>query len=279
MKMKLRTILAAALCCIAATSCGNKVQTIDTEAFAQFISDTDSLQLADVRTPEEYAEARIPTAVNIDVKDDSFMAKVAETLDPGKPVAVYCRTGVRSADAAKQLAKAGFIVTNLEGGITAWIENDHTVADAYDYIVFDGDPAPDFTTTIYEGGEVTLSDLRGKVVMLQFTASWCGVCRREMPFIEKDIWQRHKDNPDFVLMAIDLQETDDKIQLLKDVTGITYPVARDTEAKIFDSYNLHGAGVTRNVLIDRDGTIVMRTRLYQEEEFAALVAKIDEMLK
>ncbi len=277
--MKLRTILAAALCCIAAASCGNKFQTIDTEAFAQFISETDSLQLVDVRTPEEYAEARIPTAVNIDVKDDSFMAKVAEALDPGKPVAVYCRTGVRSADAAKQLAKAGFTVTNLEGGITAWIENDRTVADAYDYIVFDGDPAPDFTTTIYEGGEVTLSDLRGKVVMLQFTASWCGVCRREMPFIEKDIWQRHKDNPDFVLMAIDLQETDDKIQLLKDVTGITYPIARDTEARIFDSYNLHGAGVTRNVLIDRDGNIVMRTRLYQEEEFAALVAKIDEMLK
>ncbi len=279
MYMKLRTFLAAALCCAAVVSCGPKFQTVGNEEFAMLISGTDSLQLVDVRTPEEFAEARIPTAVNIDVKDSTFMDKVAETLDKDRLVAVYCRSGVRSANAAKELAKAGFNVTNLEGGITGWIEDGRTVADAYDYIVFDGDMAPDFSTTIHEGGDVTLSDLRGKVVMLQFTASWCGVCRREMPFIEKDIWQRHKDNPDFVLMGIDLQETDDKIQLLKDATGITYNIARDPEAKIFDLYNLHGAGVTRNVLIDKEGRIVMRTRLYQEEEFAALVAKIDEMLK
>ncbi len=277
--MKLRTILAASLCCLAASSCGSKFQTANTEDFAKLISDTDSLQLVDVRTPEEYAEARIPTAVNIDVEDESFMANVTETLDPGKPVAVYCRTGVRSADAAKQLAKAGFAVTNLDGGITAWIENDHTVADINDYIVFDGEIAPDFSTTIYEGGDVTLSDLRGKVVMLQFTASWCGICRNEMPHIEKDIWQRHKNDPDFVLLAVDLNETDDKIKLMKDVTGITYPVAHDLGAKIFDLYNLHGAGVTRNVLIDKEGRIVMRTRKFEKEEFATLVAKIDEMLK
>ncbi len=279
MYMKLRTSIAIALSCAALLSCSPEFQTVDDEAFAKIISSTDSLQLVDVRTPEEFAEARIPSALNIDVQDSTFMAKVKETLDSGKPVAVYCRSGVRSANAAKLLAKAGFNVTNLEGGITAWRENGRTVADSYDYIVFDGDMAPDFTTTIYEGGEVTLSDLRGKVVMLQFTASWCGVCRHEMPFIEKDIWQKHRDNPDFVLMAIDLKETDDKIELLKNVTGITYPIARDTEAGIFDSYNLHGAGVTRNVLIDKEGRIVMRTRLYKEEEFASLVAKIDELLK
>ncbi len=279
MNMKLRTFLATALCCAAVISCGPKFYTVDSEMFANVISSTDSLQLVDVRTPEEYAEARIPKSININVEDPSFMTMVTETLKSGNPVAVYCRSGVRSANAAKLLAKAGFNVTNLEGGITGWIENGHTVADDYDYIVFDGDMAPDFTTTVHEGGDFTLSDLRGKVVMLQFTASWCGVCRHEMPFIERDIWQKHKDNQDFVLMAIDLQETDDKIHLLKDATGITYPVARDTEAKIFDLYNLHGAGVTRNVLIDKDGRIVMRTRLYKEEEFAGLVAKIDEMLK
>lgn len=207
------------------------------------------------------------------------MTKVMETLDMDKPVAVYCRSGVRSVTAAQQLVEAGFNVTNLDGGITAWKAEGRTVADSYDYIVFDGDMAPDFSTTIHEGDGFTLSELRGKVVMLQFTASWCTVCRHEMPFIEKDIWQKHKDNPDFALLAIDLQETDDKIELLKNVTGITYPVARDPEAEIFDLYNLHGAGVTRNVLIDRDGRIVMRTRLYQEEEFATLVATINEMLE
>jgi thiol-disulfide isomerase/thioredoxin len=55
------------------------------------------------------------------------------------------------------------------------------------YLVKVGDIAPDFTLKLTDGSDFTLSKNRGKVVMLQFTASWCGVCRKEMPFIEKDI--------------------------------------------------------------------------------------------
>ena len=47
--------------------------------------------------------------------------------------------------------------------------------------------------------------------MLQFTASWCGVCRKEMPFIEKDIWLKHKSNPDFMLIGIDRDEPLEKV--------------------------------------------------------------------
>ena len=79
-------------------------------------------------------------------------------------------------------------------------------ADDTGYIVKVGQVAPDFTVTLTDGRTVTLSDFRGKVVMLQFTASWCGVCRKEMPFIEKDIWQKHKSDPDFMLMGIDRDE-------------------------------------------------------------------------
>jgi peroxiredoxin len=115
--------------------------------------------------------------------------------------------------------------------------------------------------------------------MLQFTASWCGVCRKEMPEIEKQIWQAHKDDENFVLLGIDRDEPLDKVIDFGKQTGITYPLALDPGADVFAMYAQRQAGITRNVLIDREGRIVMLTRLYNPEEFASLVKKINEMLK
>ena len=152
-------------------------------------------------------------------------------------------------------------------------------ADSTGYIVRIGEIAPDFTITLTDGKQVTLSSLRGKVVMLQFTASWCGVCRKEMPFIEKDIWLKHKDNADFALIGIDRDEPLEKVLAFAKSTGVTYPLGLDPGADIFAKYALRDACITRNVLIDREGKIVKLTRLYNEEEFASLVQQINEMLK
>ncbi|WP_196052781.1 TlpA family protein disulfide reductase [Bacteroides clarus] len=152
-------------------------------------------------------------------------------------------------------------------------------ADSTGYIVKVGQTAPDFTVTLTDGKTVKLSDFRGKVVMLQFTASWCGVCRKEMPFIEKDIWQKHKPDPDFMLMGIDRDEPLNKVIAFGKSTGVTYPLGLDPGADIFAKYALRQAGITRNVLIDKEGRIVMLTRLYNPEEFSSLVRKIDELLK
>lgn len=150
--------------------------------------------------------------------------------------------------------------------------------DSVGYIVRLGEVAPDFEMELTDGQKVKLSDLRGKVVMLQFTASWCGVCRKEMPFIEKDIWQKHKGNAQFALYGIDRDEPLETVKAFAEKTGVTYPLALDPGADIFAKYADRKAGITRNVLIDKDGKIVMLTRLYNEEEFASLCKKIDEML-
>lgn len=152
-------------------------------------------------------------------------------------------------------------------------------ADDTGYIVKVGQMAPDFTVKLIDGKTLQLSDLRGKVVMLQFTASWCGVCRKEMPFIEKDIWQKHKTNPDFILIGIDRDEPLEKVIAFGKSTGVTYPLGLDPGADIFAKYALRQSGITRNVLINPEGRIVMLTRLYNPEEFTSLVAKIDELLK
>ncbi len=164
--------------------------------------------------------------------------------------------------------------------VAAVMENEAVLpADSTGYIVKVGDMAPDFTVTLTDGKTVSLPELRGKVVMLQFTASWCGVCRKEMPFIEKDIWLKHKNNPDFVLVGIDRDEPLDKVLAFAESTEVTYPLGLDPGADIFAKYALRSSGITRNVLIDREGKIVKLTRLYNEEEFASLVRQIDGMLK
>lgn len=152
-------------------------------------------------------------------------------------------------------------------------------ADSTGYIVRVGEMAPDFTVTLTDGKQMSLSSFRGKVVMLQFTASWCGVCRKEMPFIEKDIWLKHKNNSDFALIGIDRDEPLDKVLAFAKATGVTYPLGLDPAADIFAKYALRESGITRNVLIDKEGKIVKLTRLYNEEEFASLVQMINRMLK
>ncbi|MCO6025785.1 TlpA family protein disulfide reductase [Prevotella cerevisiae] len=151
-------------------------------------------------------------------------------------------------------------------------------ADSTGYIVYDGDQAPDFTVKLTNGKRVKLSDLKGKVVLLQFTASWCSVCRREMPHLEKDIWQKHKNDPNFVFIGIDRDEPLAKVVSFAKQTGITYPLGLDPGAAIYSKYALKDSGITRNVLIDRTGKIVKRTRLYNEKEFASLVNEIDRIL-
>ena len=157
-------------------------------------------------------------------------------------------------------------------------EKDGVMVYDNEYLVKVGDVAPDFTLELTDGSSFTLSEQRGKVVMLQFTAGWCGVCRKEMPFIESDIWQRHKNNDNFVLLGIDREETKEQIDAFIKKVGTTYPIAMDVNADIFAKYALRNSGITRNILIDKDGKIVMLTRLFNEEEFNSLVERINNML-
>jgi len=134
------------------------------------------------------------------------------------------------------------------------------------YLVRVGDMAPDFTINEAGGNSYRLSDLKGKVVMLQFTASWCSVCRTEMPFIEKEIWQEHMSSG-LIVLGIDRDEPVDKVLKFKEDIGVTYPLALDPGADIFGLYALKKAGITRNVIIDRTGKIIFLTRLFERKEF------------
>lgn len=164
--------------------------------------------------------------------------------------------------------------TNIETKSTQEVTQDER-----GYIVKVGDMAPDFEIEYTDGNKIMLSSLRGKLVMLQFTASWCSVCRKEMPHIESEIWAKHKDNPNFALIGIDLKEDKETTDKFAEMMKVTYPLTLDTEGSKFALYTGPNAGVTRNIIIDKRGKIVMLTRLFEEEEFNNMVKFIDDYLK
>ena len=135
--------------------------------------------------------------------------------------------------------------------------------DSRGYIVNIGDIAPNFTMEYTTGEKVTLADLRGKVVVLQFTASWCSVCRKEMPHLEKDVWQQFKEQG-LVLVGVDRDEPIETVIQFQKEMGTTYPLALDPGAEIFGLFADKNSGVTRNVVIDQQGKIVFLTRLFEE---------------
>ncbi len=141
------------------------------------------------------------------------------------------------------------------------------------FIVKKGMMAPDFVINEASGKSYRLSDLRGRVVMLQFTASWCSVCRTEMPFIEKDIW-KVKQNDSIVIIGIDRGEPIETVIDFQKSSGVTYPLALDASEEIFRLYAKKEAGVTRNVIIDRKGKIIWLTRLYKPSEFEKMKSVI-----
>ncbi len=151
-------------------------------------------------------------------------------------------------------------------------------ADKRGYIVSVGDQAPDLLLEYTNGKTVQLSDLLGQVVVLQFTASWCSVCIQEMPHLEKEVWNAYKDKG-LMLIGIDRDEPLDVVEKFQEKVGTTYPIALDPGAKHFSKFAHINSGVTRNIVIDKNGKIAFLTRLFDKEEFQAMINKIDLLIQ
>jgi len=109
--------------------------------------------------------------------------------------------------------------------------------------------APNFTLKSRSGKNIKLSELRGQVVMLNFWASWCGPCRKEMPILEK-IHKKYK-RLGFTLLGVNVEENSmDAKNYLKDVK-VTFPILFDTRQKTSKLYNVSAMPTT--IIIDRNG--------------------------
>jgi cytochrome c biogenesis protein CcmG/thiol:disulfide interchange protein DsbE len=136
-----------------------------------------------------------------------------------------------------------------------------------------GDEAPDFTLEILDGEPLTLSELRGKVVLINFWASWCEPCKDEAPGLEM-LWRAYREDG-VVFIGIDWSDSELKARTYLEEFDITYPNGRDMGEYIADEYKL--SGVPETYLIDQGG--VVRWRFIDPiDDFLDLSNRIERLL-
>ncbi len=115
----------------------------------------------------------------------------------------------------------------------------------------DSGAAPDFRLSLFDGGQLRLSELQGQVVLVNFWASWCIPCRDEAPVLEQ-AWQHYRDQ-DVVFVGVAYLDTDKEAKAFLEEFKVTYPNGPDLGTKIAPTYRL--AGVPETFFIDKKGQI------------------------
>ncbi|PXY00999.1 hypothetical protein DF185_10085 [Marinifilum breve] len=146
-------------------------------------------------------------------------------------------------------------------------------------LVNSGDMAKDFTLEMLDGSKVKLSDLKGKVVLINFWATWCNPCMKELYEFPERIIEPFA-NKDFVLLAISRGEKPDVVRKKMDrlkSRGVEFNAGLDPDEEIYKLYATNY--IPRNFLVDQNGKVVYTSIGYTDEKLNKLVQKIEELLK
>ena len=138
-----------------------------------------------------------------------------------------------------------------------------------------GDMAPDITFTTLEGENFTSESLRGKVVLINFFATWCGPCNAEIPHLNTELFEKIKDE-DFFMVGIGREHVADSLKHFVDKKDILYPIAPDPKREIYS--NFADAYIPRNFVIGKDGKVLFQCVGFEQKDFDKMIGIIEENL-
>jgi len=143
-------------------------------------------------------------------------------------------------------------------------------------LVKKGQKVPEFKVQMFDGKTIDIQNLRGKVVLLNFWATWCPPCRQELARVQKDIIDRFK-GKDFIFLPISRQDSYEKIKIFRQQTGHQFPMGMDPDRKIYSLFAT--ASIPRNFVIDQQGNIAFMEEGFDEQSFQQLIIQIERLLK
>lgn len=144
-------------------------------------------------------------------------------------------------------------------------------------IVKVGDVMPAFTIVSDDGTTFSSAELKGKVVLINFFATWCPPCQKELAEVEAALWPQLKEKKDFVLLVIGRDHSDEELAKYNEKKGFTFPLYPDKGRVIFDLFAK--SQIPRSYLIGKNGKVIDAHVGYNEADFHRLMQKIEQLLK